>query len=145
MTTNSTQVKDAAVVGVLALIAWQVYRFFNPADPDPGSGPAGEVDAAEEDNRPATFTDAQAVGLADSLLSAFYGFTEDEGAIVDILTMCETTADVRLLVNAFGDRALLCAWFDNRVLNEAVRLYLSDDDIAIVNDRYLVRDIKYRF
>lgn len=126
-------------------VALAVYAWLNPAPPDPESGPAGDVDAARDDNRPATFTRSEAMGIASAIAAALYGMTEDEAAVVRNLQKCKVTADVKLVVNAYRERALALAWFVVRDLQQAVTLYLAPSDIDAINTDYRAKGIKYTF
>lgn len=148
---NSSQAAALLPWVVAGGILWGVYRFFNPDGPDPGDGPAGPVDPLDPndpvhgDRRPATFTSAQAVGLANAFYAAVYGgfIGEDENAMVRILTLCEVTDDVRLLINAYGSRETLGTM--ELDLPGAVVAYLEPAQIAAVNSDYAGKSIIYRF
>lgn len=127
-------------------LSFAVYRWLNPGDPDPEDGPAGDVTAAGEDMRPATFTRAEAMGIASNIAAGLYGIGgEDEATVVRDLKKCLVTADVRLVVNAYGERALVLGWFVVRNLQQAVALYLAPSDIEAINADYRAKGIKYSF
>lgn len=146
MRTPADPLRLALAAGA-AFVGWKVYRFFYPAAPDPGSGPAGEVDALpqpEADKRPATLTEGEAVAIAAGLWTAFYdSFGEDEAAAAMLLGRARVTDDVRLIVNAYGTTSSV--FTPDKTLPEAVRRYLSASDIAAVNEDYREKGIHYQF
>lgn len=132
-------------VGLLGLAAYFVNRWLNPAPPDPSDGQGGHVDAAEEDDRPATFTESEARAYASQLVDAFRGFTEDEAAVIRILTRAQVTADVRLLVNGFGVQDLLTGYSSEYDLAQAVGAFVEPEEVAAINDNYRAKGIDFQF
>lgn len=141
---NRPKVEPLAL-GVLGILAFGIYRFLNPAPPNPGNGPAGQVNPAANDPRPATFTIAQAVALANGFFAAVYGgfFGEDEAVMVHILQQCKVGSDVAMLMNAYGTRETVATM--ELDLSGAVINYLSADDIAKVNANYRAKSIPFQF
>jgi len=133
-------------VGVVALGYYVVSQLFgSDAPPDPSHGGGGHVDAGDEDARPATFSESQAVTYADAIFQALRFFTEDEGAVVRTMLRAEVDADVRLLINAYGSRALNFGYLNRLTLPEAITAYLSASDIAAINDGYRAKGINFQF
>ena len=132
-------------VGLLGLAAVLIYNKLFPGPPDPRNGPAGIVDPAKDDARPATFTTAQAAGLANAFYAAIYAgfFNEDEEVMRHILLQCQVTNDVKLLINAYGTRSTVATMALD--LPGAVAAYMPVDMILGVNLKYAQRAINYRF
>jgi hypothetical protein len=61
------------------------------------------------------------------------------------MRLAAVTADVRLLVNAYAERAHLFSWFAARSLAGAIAAYLSAGDREAINADYRTKAILYQF
>lgn len=130
------------LVGAGLLMADKVFGFFAPDEP------GGNVTPGTGDDRPATLNEAEARALADRIYSDFwpgglialpYENDEDAGAA---LMVCAVTADVRLVMNAYGDRGTVLSPMN---LAETVATYLDNDVRQVVNADYMAKGIAIRF
>jgi hypothetical protein len=139
--------KNSPALGIgLALLAFvvveKVFGLF--ADEQPG----GDVDPAPDDTRPATLTASQALALADRIEVAVYGTGvvvtpyEDDADFCAALLVPRVSADVRLLMNAYGERGTL---LNELTLSETVAAYLDPDILAEVRAQYAARGITQFF
>lgn len=144
---NEEQARAARTVALIAgggLFVVAMKNKLFPPEPEPG----GHVDPAPEDTAGATMTATQATTLADGLEVAFWGtglfaaWTEDEAAVVEIMTICQNTADVRLLMNAYGQRGSM---LDKMNLTQSIREFLSTSDIMAINADYRTKAITINF
>jgi hypothetical protein len=123
-----------------------------------------EVKNLEKDGVKQTFTDAQYKGWADDIESQFDGCDPSipvpifPGAdlsysgkkVYDIISQFKNDIDFAKLVTAFGVRTYdACGWFtgnvENVTLYGAVSDELTNDEIAILNDKLAEKKITYRF
>lgn len=130
---------------VPAVIAVGLYFAYDAlfGDEQPG-GDAPPLPEDEADPRPATLTLSRANQLADQIEVAVHGSApvqtpwEDDEAFAAALMQCEVTADVRLLMNTYGERGTILSPLS---LSETVAAYLDEDYIAAVNADYLSKGI----
>jgi len=136
---NTTRIV-ALLAGVL--IADKVFGLFKKAKP------GGDVTPAPGDIRPATLSAVDAAALADVIEQAVWGSapiptpTEDDDAFAAALLVCRVTADVQLLMNAYGERG---TFLSPLTLVETVAAYLDDDLKTSVNRTFALRGITIRF
>ena len=134
---NDTLVRGGLLLGGLLLVN-KVFGWFAP------DSPGGSVTPALGDTRQATLDTVTANALADRIEVAVWGsgaveaWTEDEEEFAACLMVCQVTNDVRLLMNAYGNRG---THFDKLNLVETVAAYLDDDYRAAVNADYLAKRI----
>jgi hypothetical protein len=113
-------------------------------DVTPGPGPTNPDGTPQRAN----LTQAQANSVADGIEAALYGTgvvmspTEDEAAVVDLMTVPLNDADVRLIMNAYGKRGTILAKY---TLAAALASYLSASDRAEINQDYESKGIVIRF
>lgn len=131
-----------AVIGGALLLADKVLGFFE--DEQPG----GDVTPGTGDNRPATLNESEALALADRIYTDFwpgglialpFEYDEDIGAA---LMVCRVTNDVRLLMNAYGERGEI---LNPQNLTETIARFLDNDIRRAVNNDYAAKGITIRF
>lgn len=141
MASKDNTLTGALLIGGL-LIADKVVGWFAPENP------GGDVPPAPEDPTAATMTQTEADTVADQIEAAVWGtgvvesWTEDDEAFAACLMVPRNTADVRLLMNAYGSRG---THFDKKNLTETVVEYLDDDYRQAVRDDYAAKGITIRF
>lgn len=96
-----------------------------------------------------TLTQAQLSAIADVLFNSmrYSSISDDYETAGYYLAKCQNDADVLTLINMFGRRdecyfGVLCY---NKTLPEMVNSNLSKNKIALVNDNYRRKGIKYRW
>lgn len=147
--------KLAATGGVLLIVAlgvkYVISSLFGANGHDRGGDeqPGGDVEAAPTPpGEVATITAVQAGVMADAIEQAIWGSglfsspTEDEDAVIDVITSCANTSDVKLLMNAYGKRGTIT---NKMNLAATVREYLSPSDIAAINADFSAKNIAIRF
>lgn len=79
---------------------------------------------------------------AETIYHAIWGdAVEDEEAVIEMATIPKTIDDVKLLIMEYGLRA---PWWSNDInLQQTIREYLSDSDIARINDDYQRKQIPW--
>lgn len=135
---NSDAIKWVAISVVALVLGKRLFAAFGDGR---GSMPGGNVEPFPE-NGPdnpqsvATLTATQAGQIADAIEAAIYGtglFSapwEDEQAVIDALSKCRTDADLRLVMNAYGERGTL---LESRNLAETIAEYFDAPQIAALN------------
>lgn len=148
--TQSRTVMTIAILAGGAVVLGNVMsRIFPPValpggEVTPGPGPMNPDGTPQRAN----LTQAQANAIADGIESALYGTgvvmspTEDEAAVVDLMTVALNDADVRLIMNAYGKRGTILAKY---TLASAIASYLSASDRAEINQDYEAKGIAIRF
>lgn len=134
--TNPTDV--LLILGGLFLGS-KVVGLFTGDTPEPPPGPPPPTPD------PPTLSTVQLQTMAGELVAllTFY-VTEDEQAVVDIITRCNTDGDVGWLVHYYGDP--FNPWQMRRMnLPESVAAYLDPDDLATLNARLGAKGIQFRF
>lgn len=129
--------------GAAVLIFWnRVSAWFAPAQP------GGNVTPGAEDNRPATLTLSAAGALADAIEQAVWGGGliaqpwERDADFAAALMVPQTTADVRLLMNSYGERGTVLSPL---TLSATVSTYLDSDYKSAVNRDYEAKGIQIRW
>lgn len=141
MASNNEVFRAVAILGAL-LLGDKVLGLFAPENP------GGDVDPAPEDANPATLSQTEADTLADQIEAAVWGtgvvesWTEDDEAFATCLMVPQNTADVRLLMNAYGSRG---THFNQLNLTETVVAYLDQDYRDAVRADYAAKGITIRF
>lgn len=130
-------------LGAVGLILSKLDDLFGDGPP-----PGGDAPPAPEDPRPATITQSQANAMADAFETAIWGSGvfvtpwERDWAAAGVLMLCNVDADVRLLVNTYGERGTLLA---PQSLASTVSEYLDADVIEAVNLDYQRKGIQWRW
>lgn len=136
-------VRTVLLVGTALYVAGVLDDVFGDGKP-----PGGNPTPAPDDPRPATLTEQQAMGMADALEVAFWGDGlivrpwEQDAAAAAILARCMVTADVMLLLNAYGERGTVLSPMG---LAATVSDYLDADYMAEVNALYRSRNIAWQW
>jgi hypothetical protein len=129
-------------IGGLLLADRVLGLFSNPQDPatNPYTAPDGSP--------PAQWTTAQVRAAADGIEAAIWGtwdWSEDEQAVIGILTAVPTERDLVALINTYGLRGGFILGGDGLTLPATVTAYLSSGERATVNAALSAKGIQFQF
>lgn len=138
--------KGVAVVIVIGIIAFVVYKFYKNFKPKTKEQKDLEKDQdtfVQEGQKP-SFPRSQYKAFADTIHSENLSFDTDEEKIYGIFKQMKNDLDITLLVEAFGNRR------PQFTLNEvALAPFLNEDlsksEIEEINKILIAKNIKFRF
>lgn len=139
-------------IGVLGIGGYAAYTLLK-APKDEGDPYAGEP-YTDPELPPPTMTVSESRILADRIYAAFYGGGgwgdwghpgEDEEAVIAALIVPRNTNDVLQLIDTYGERQSFWSVDNALDLPQAIREFLSPDDIQRVNLYYANNLIAVRF
>ena len=138
--------KGVAVIIVIGIIAFVVYKFYKDFKPRTKEQKDLEKDQdtfIEQGQKP-SFPRSQYKAFADTIQQENLSFNTDEKKIYNIFNQMKNDLDITLLVEAFGNRR------PQFTLNEvALTPFLNEDlnksEIEEINKILIAKNIKFRF